>query len=117
MSDTPPPRAVTLPSSCADLGAKARAAGIHIILATQRPDRETVHPTIKANLSGRLALQVGSQTNSRIILDQGGAEALLGKGDLQPTGVAFGLGRETPACPISHSRNAFSAGSCAFDSG
>ncbi|HEX4339025.1 MAG TPA: FtsK/SpoIIIE domain-containing protein [Polyangiaceae bacterium] len=64
------------------LGAKARAAGIHMILATQRPDRDTVPPIIKANLGGRIALQVGSQTNSRIILDQGGAETLLGKGDL-----------------------------------
>jgi len=64
------------------LGAKARAAGIHMILATQRPDRETVPPIVKANLGGRIALQVGSGTNSRIILDQGGAETLLGKGDL-----------------------------------
>src|SRR5262249_23418248 len=50
--------------------------------ATQRPDRDTVPPVVKANLGGRIALQVGSQTNSRIILDQGGAEELLGKGDL-----------------------------------
>jgi S-DNA-T family DNA segregation ATPase FtsK/SpoIIIE len=64
------------------LGAKARAAGIHMILATQRPDRDTVPPIVKANLGGRIALQVGSLTNSRIILDQGGAETLLGKGDL-----------------------------------
>jgi S-DNA-T family DNA segregation ATPase FtsK/SpoIIIE len=64
------------------LGAKARAAGIHLVLATQRPDRETVPPIIKANLGGKIALQVGNQTNSRIVLDQGGAEKLLGKGDL-----------------------------------
>lgn len=64
------------------LGAKARAAGIHLVLATQRPDRETVPPIIKANLAGKIALQVSSQTNSRIVLDQGGAERLLGKGDL-----------------------------------
>jgi S-DNA-T family DNA segregation ATPase FtsK/SpoIIIE len=64
------------------LGAKARAAGVHMLLATQRPDRLTVPPIIKANLGGKVALQVASQTNSRIILDQGGAERLLGKGDL-----------------------------------
>lgn len=64
------------------LGAKARAAGIHLILATQRPDRDTVPPIVKANLGGRIALSVSSQANSRIVLDQGGAERLLGKGDL-----------------------------------
>jgi S-DNA-T family DNA segregation ATPase FtsK/SpoIIIE len=64
------------------LGAKARAAGIHILLATQRPDRDTVPPIIKANLGGKIALRVASLANSRIILDQGGAERLLGKGDL-----------------------------------
>ncbi len=64
------------------LGAKARAAGIHLILATQRPDRDTVPPIIKANLGGKIALQVASKVNSRIVLDDGGAEKLLGKGDL-----------------------------------
>jgi S-DNA-T family DNA segregation ATPase FtsK/SpoIIIE len=64
------------------LGAKARAAGIHLLLATQRPDRSTVPPLIKANLGGKVALKVTSPTNSRIILEQGGAERLLGKGDM-----------------------------------
>jgi hypothetical protein len=63
------------------LGAKARAAGVHMVLAAQRPDRSTVPPIVKANLRGKVALQVSSQTNSRIILDQSGAERLLGKGD------------------------------------
>jgi S-DNA-T family DNA segregation ATPase FtsK/SpoIIIE len=64
------------------LGAKARAAGIHMVLATQRPDKDTVPPIIKANLSGKIALQVSTKANSRIVLDAGGAEALHGKGDL-----------------------------------
>jgi S-DNA-T family DNA segregation ATPase FtsK/SpoIIIE len=64
------------------LGAKARAAGIHLILATQRPDKETVDASIKANLGGKIALRVASSVNSRIILDQGGAERLFGNGDL-----------------------------------
>lgn len=66
----------------ARLGAKARAAGIHLLLATQRPDKSTVPPIIKANLGGKIALQVASQVNSRIILDQAGAEKLMGRGDL-----------------------------------
>jgi S-DNA-T family DNA segregation ATPase FtsK/SpoIIIE len=64
------------------LGAKARAAGIHLILATQRPDKDTVPPIIKANLGGKIALQVSTQSNSRIVLDENGAERLMGKGDL-----------------------------------
>jgi len=64
------------------LGAKARAAGIHLVLATQRPDRQTVPPGVKANLGGKIALKVASAVNSRIILDAAGAERLLGKGDL-----------------------------------
>jgi S-DNA-T family DNA segregation ATPase FtsK/SpoIIIE len=64
------------------LGAKARAAGIHLVLATQRPDRSTVPAIVKANLGGKLALKVASGVNSRIILDATGAEKLYGKGDL-----------------------------------
>jgi DNA segregation ATPase FtsK/SpoIIIE-like protein len=64
------------------LGAKARAAGVHLVLATQRPDRTTVPPGLKANLGGKVALRVASAVNSRVILDAAGAEALVGKGDL-----------------------------------
>jgi S-DNA-T family DNA segregation ATPase FtsK/SpoIIIE len=64
------------------LGQKARAAGIHLVCATQRPDAKTVPGEIKANLNGKIALKVQAAVNSRIILDQAGAEKLLGKGDL-----------------------------------
>jgi S-DNA-T family DNA segregation ATPase FtsK/SpoIIIE len=66
----------------ARLGAKARAAGVHLVLATQRPDRETVPPVLKSNLGGKIALRVASAINSRVILDEKGAESLLGRGDL-----------------------------------
>jgi len=64
------------------LGAKARAAGVHLILATQRPDAKNVPSTLKSNLGGKIALRVANAVNSRVILDQAGAELLLGRGDL-----------------------------------
>ena len=64
------------------LGQKGRAAGMHMILATQRPDARIVTPIIKANLQLKVALKVTSAVNSAIILDQTGAECLIGHGDM-----------------------------------
>ena len=69
-------------SSIARLAAKSRAAGIHMILATQRPDVKVITGTIKANFPARVAFKVSQKVDSRTILDRMGADALLGKGDM-----------------------------------
>jgi S-DNA-T family DNA segregation ATPase FtsK/SpoIIIE len=66
----------------ARIAAKGRAAGIHLLLATQRPDRNIVTGLIKANLPLKICLKVISSTNSQIVLDESGAEQLVGRGDL-----------------------------------
>ncbi len=81
------------------LGAKARAAGIHLIVATQRPDRETVKGALDANLPARVGLKVQKAIESKMVLQEPGAENLLGNGDLLFRNIGQSVRLQAPYLP------------------
>jgi hypothetical protein len=89
LADTVPRKDIE--AAVARLAQKARAAGIHVILATQRPSVDVITGMIKANFPARIAFKVSQKVDSRTILDQQGAEALLGQGDMLYLAAGTGL--------------------------
>jgi S-DNA-T family DNA segregation ATPase FtsK/SpoIIIE len=83
------------------LAQMARAVGIHVVIATQRPSTDVVTGLIKANFPARISFAVASQTDSRVIIDQGGAEHLLGRGDMLFLNPESGHARRVQSCYVS----------------
>lgn len=86
----------------ARIAAKARAAGIHLLLATQRPSVDVITGVIKANIPTRIALTTSSQIDSRTIIDQAGAEKLLGRGDMLFNPVGTSKPKRVQGCFVSN---------------
>ncbi len=83
------------------LAQMARAVGIHLVIATQRPSTDVVTGLIKANFPARISFAVASQVDSRVIIDQGGAEHLLGRGDMLFLSPESGHARRVQSCYVS----------------
>jgi len=82
------------------IAAMGRAAGVHLVVATQRPSADVITGLMKSNIPSRIAFAVASATESRIILDAGGAEKLVGKGDMLYAPLGEGKGRRVQGCFI-----------------